>query len=124
MYIDMLGYKVFSAGLPIPLMECVCKDTGSVSAAGTTQGTATELTAADNEITTVAAGAGVVLNASLSSGDQQSVFNAGANSVKVYPPSGFKINALSANEPMLLAVNTGCIFKCVSSTRVFGVLSA
>src|SRR3990167_6288941 len=121
----MIGSKVFSAGLPIPLMECMCKDVAtSVSAAGTTQGTATELSATDNEVTTAAAGSGVVLNSTLSAGDQQTVFNAGANAVKVYPPSGFKINALSTNAPMLLAVNTGCLFKCVSSTRVFGVLSA
>lgn len=120
----MIGAKVFSAGLEIPLMECMCKDIGSVSAAGTTQGTATELKAADSEVTTVAAGSGVILHSSLSSGDQQTVFNAGANAVKVYPPSGLKINSLSTNAPMLLATNTGCLFKCVSSTRVFGVLSA
>ena len=121
----MLGYKAFAAGLPIPLAEAICKDVAtSLSAAGTTQGTATELTAADNELTTVASGAGVVLNASLAPGDEQSVFNAGANAVKIYPTSGMKINALATDAPMLLAVNTGCIFKCVSSTRVFGVLSA
>ena len=44
--------------------------------------------------------------------------------MKVYPPSGMKINALAANAPMTLATNTGCFFKCVSTTRVFGVLSA
>ena len=121
----MIGAKVFSAGLPIPLMECMCKDTATaISAAGTTQGTATRLTAADNEITTVAAGSGVILNADLSAGDQQTVFNAGANAVKVYPPTGFKINALATNASMSLATNTGCLFNCVSSTRVFGVLSA
>lgn len=121
----MIGSKVFSAGLPIPLMESICKDVEtSISAAGTTQGTATELKAADNEITTAASGSGVILSSSLSSGDSQTVFNAGANAVKVYPPSGMKINALATNNPMLLAVNTGCFFKCVSSTRVFGVLSA
>lgn len=121
----MIGAKVFSAGLPIPLMECMCKDAAtSVSAAGTTQGTATELTAADSEVTTVAANAGVILNSTLAAGDSQTVFNAGANAMKVYPPTGMKINALSANAPMLLATNTGCLFKCVSSTRVFGVLSA
>ena len=70
------------------------------------------------------ADSGVVLHSSLSAGDQQTVFNAGADAVKVYPPSGMKINALSTNAAMLLAVNTGCLFKCVSSTRVFGVLSA
>ena len=121
----MLGYKAFAAGLPIPLAACICKDTAtSVSAAGTTQGTATELTAADNELTTVAAGSGVALASAIAAGDSQTVFNAGANAVKVYPPSGMKINALAANAPMLLATNTGCIFKCVSTTRVFGVLSA
>ncbi len=121
----MIGSKVFSAGLAIPLMESMCKDVNtSVSAAGTTQGTATELTATDSEITTVAADSGVILHSSLSAGDQQTVFNAGADAVKVYPPSGMKINALSTNAAMLLAVNTGCLFKCVSSTRVFGVLSA
>ena len=121
----MLGYKIFGAGASGPLAAAICKDTESgISAAGTTQGTATELTAAVSEITTVAAGAGVVLNASLAAGDEQSVFNAGANAVKVYPPSGFQINALAADAAMLLATNTGCIFKCVSSTRVFGVLSA
>ena len=121
----MIGAKVFAAGLPIPLMESMCKDTGTgISAAGTTQGTATELTSADNEITTVAAGSGVILNATLAAGDSQTAFNAGANAVKVYPPTGFKINALSTNAAMQLATNTGCLFKCVSSTRVFGVLSA
>lgn len=120
----MLGHKIFSAGLPIPLMECMCKDIASVSAAGTTQGTATELVSADSEITTVAEGSGVILSSGLSSGDLQTVFNAGANAVKVYPPSGFKINALSTNAPMSLGTNTGCLFKCVSATRVFGILSA
>ena len=121
----MLGHKVFAAGLPGPLAACICKDTqASISAAGTTQGTATELGAAVSEVTTVAAGAGVVLSASLAAGDEQAVFNAGANAVKVYPPSGFKINALATNAPMLLATNTGVLFECVSATRVFGVLSA
>ena len=121
----MLGYKALAAGLSGPLSAVLCKDTGtSISAAGTTQGTATELTAADNELTTVAAGAGVALASALAAGDSQTVFNAGANAVKVYPPSGMRINALAANAPMTLATNTGCFFKCVSTTRVFGVLSA
>ena len=121
----MLGWKAFGAGLSLPLAAAICQDTqAAVSAAGTTQGTATELTAADSEVTTVAAGAGVVLSSDLAAGDEQSVFNAGANALKVYPPSGFKINALATDTAMTLATNTGVIFKCVSSTRVFGVLSA
>ena len=121
----MLGWKAFGAGLSLPLAAAICKDTAAaLSAAGTTQGTATELTAADNELTTVGAGSGVALASAIASGDSQTVFNAGANAVKVYPPSGMKINSLAANAPMLLATNTGCLFKCISATRVFGILSA
>ena len=121
----MLGWKAFGAGISLPLSEAICKDVAtSLSAAGTSQGTATELTSADSEITTVAVGAGCVLSSKLAPGDQQTVFNAGANAMKLYPPSGMKINALGTNAAMLLAPNTGCLFKCVSTTRVFGVLSA
>ncbi len=121
----MLGWKIFGAGASIPLASALCQDTATaLSASGTTQGTATELTAADSEITTVASGAGVILSSKLAAGDCQSVFNAGANALKIYPTSGMKINALTANSPMLLATNTACIFKCISTTRVFGVLSA
>ena len=121
----MLGWKVFGGGLYGPLVAAMCQDTATaVSAAGTTQITATELTAADSEVTTVASGAGVVLSSKLAPGDEQTVFNSGANPLKIYPPSGFKINALSTNSPMTLGINTACFFKCVTSTRVFAVLSA
>lgn len=95
-----------------------------VSAAGTTQATATQLYAEDSEVTTVASGAGVVMNALIQPGESQTVFNVGANPLKVYPPSGKSINAMSANAAMTLATNTGCLLKCISTTRVFGVLSA
>ena len=121
----MLGWKIFGAGVPSTLSVPLCQDTAtSISAAGTTQGTATELTATDNEVTTVAAGAGVVLSSKLAPGDEQTVFNAGANAVKIYPTSGMKINSLTANAPMMLGTNTAVIFKCISTTRVYGVLSA
>lgn len=121
----MLAYKVNGAGVPGLAVLAICKDTAtSVSAAGTTQGTATELLSADNEVTTVGSGAGVILASAGSAGDEQTIFNAGANPLKVYPVSGMKLNALTANAPMILAVNTGCIFKFISSTRIFGVLSA
>lgn len=121
----MLGWKVFGAGLSIPLAAAVCQDTAtSVSAAGTTQGTATELSSADSEVSSVGSGSGVVLSSKLAPGDQQTVFNGGVNPLKIYPPSGMSINSLTINLPMILATNTGVLFKCVSATRVFGVLSA
>jgi len=96
----------------------------SISAAGTTQGTATLLLSENSDVGTVASGAGVILSTFLSPGELQTVFNSGANALKVYPPSGFSINALPANAAMTLSTNTGVLFCCVSTTRIFGVLSA
>ena len=121
----MLGHKVFGSGIAGLSVQAICQDAKtSISAAGTTQGTATELTSADNEVTTVADGAGVVLYSNATAGDTQSVFNAGSNPLKVYPPTGELINGLPTNLHMTLGLNTGVILKKVSATRWFGVLSA
>ena len=121
----MLSWKVFNAGITGLASTAICQDVGAgLTAAGTDQSHALELTNADNEVTTVGAGSGVSLSSKIAVGDTQTVYNAGANGLKIYPPRGFKINGLAANAPMTLATNTGCLFKCVSTTRVFGVLSA
>lgn len=109
----LLGSTVTRVGIPTSV-------TAGLTAAGTTQGTATSIPSYVNEFTTVAAGTGGILTA----GPQQSVFNGGANPLKIYPPSGAKINNLAANAAMTLAVNTACIFFYVSATKWFGVLSA
>ena len=121
----MLGWKVFGSGLQSLAVQAICQDAGTaLTASGTAQGDALELVNESSDVTTVAAGTGVVLSSKLFPGDSQYVFNAGANPLKVYPPVGFKINSLTTNGPMILSINTGCIFKCMSSTRVMGVLSA
>ena len=121
----MLGHKVFGSGIAGLSVQAICQDAKtSISAAGTTQGTATELTSADNEVTTVADGAGVVLYSNATAGDTQSVFNAGSNPLRVYPPTSQRINGLPLNLHMTLGLNTGVILKKVSATRWFGVLSA
>ena len=96
----------------------------SITAAGTTQATATILLAQDNEVTTVASGAGVVVTNLLLPGENMTVFNAGANAVKVYPPTGVQINALGSNNGFSLSPNTGVMLRMVSTSRIFGVLSA
>ena len=120
----MLGYKVFAAGLNSTAVAAIVLDVGTgLSAAGTTQGTATALTNALNGITTAAAGSGVVLYAG-SAGDCQIVYNGGANAVRVYPPSGARINGLATDAAHLLATNTACEYWFLSATQVVGVLSA
>lgn len=91
-----------------------------LTAAGTNQATAYSMTASVNVFSTVAAGTGAVLTM----GPVQTVFNGGANELRVYPPSSAKINNLATNAAMLLAVNTACSFFYSSATQWVGVLSA
>ena len=120
----MLGYKLFASGLNGLSVSAIVQDVGTaISAAGTTQGTATALTNTLNWLGTVAAGAGVVLYAG-SAGDCQIVYNGGTNAVNVYPPSGANINQLAANIPHVLATHTACEYWFLSSTQIVGVLSA
>lgn len=93
---------------------------GGLTATGTTQGTAYSMTSTLNVFTTVAANTGAILT----NGPYQIVFNGGANSLKVYPPTGAKINNLTTNTFIFLATNTACVFWYVSSTQWVGVLSA
>ena len=120
----MLGYKVFGAGFSIPAIEAVCKDvTTGISAAGTNQATATELTSAVNFVSTVTADTGVVLDSDGSAGDSQLIYNGGANPLRVYPPTGAAINGLPANTAAIIPINTAVQFFCGSSTQWTAILS-
>ena len=87
----------------------------SVSAAGTTQGTATALTASVNVVTTVAANAGVILPAGAT--QPVRVLNRGANALKVYPQTGAQIEAAGVNAAVIVPVGAGVTFLPVSSSQ-------
>lgn len=95
----------------------------ALTATGTTQAGALLLINGIAYIGTAASGSGVALFPG-NPGTSQTVYNAGANSVKVYPPVGAQINALGTNNAMLLAPNTGCLFQNVTITQTIGNLSA
>lgn len=100
----------------------------SISAAGTTQATATLLINGVSPVTTVASGAGVILYQAII-GATQVVFNGGANPVNVYPPVGYKINNLTVNGPHVLGTNTACIYVTIADStattpQIIGILSA
>ena len=95
-----------------------------ITATGTTQATAYLLRAENSDVSTVSSGSGVVVSNHLSPGRQQLIFNSGSNALKVYPRTGLQINALPLNAAMLLPTNTGVLLQCISTTRIFGVLSA
>jgi len=110
----------FSAGQAKALAGGVA---GSVSAAGTTQGTATVLTASINYITTAAASSGVILpNAEV--GDSVDIYNGGANTLTIYPPTSGKINSASTNAGVSLATNTMMRLTKLTATQWGGILSA
>lgn len=98
----------------------------AVSAAGTTQGTATLLTTASSLVTTVGAGAGVKLPATptVSANDRLHVANHGANTLAVYPPSGGKLGTASTNVPALVAPGKCADFFCTDGTNYTALLSA
>lgn len=105
-------------------MNLATQDVGlTISAAGTTQATATLLINGVNGISTAAANSGVILFPG-GVGTSQMVYNGGANPVKVYPPVGVQINGIAVNGAHILATNTSCMYWTFSATQVVGNLSA
>lgn len=120
-----LARKMMGGGVSAGMAKALNGDFNtSVSAAGTTQGTATELKSSVNSVTTVAASSGVILSA-CDIGDDQWVYNGqSVNALTVYPDYGASINQLSANIGIQLAPYTGALFKRVTSTAWLAILSA
>lgn len=96
----------------------------ALTAAGTTQSDALQLTSVVNQVTTAAASTGVKLYATPAAGDVQVVYNGGANAIKVYPQTAGTINGLAANAGITLATNTSVMFFAATTTAWFGLLSA
>lgn len=95
----------------------------TMSAAGTTQATATGMNGAGFAVvTTVAANSGVRLDPASGSPDQ-TVFNAGANTLTVYPAVGNTINNNAVNTGIQIAVGKGAHF-IGHSLRQIAILSA
>lgn len=95
----------------------------AVTAAGATQGAATQLTASVSVVSTATENQGVILyNGEVS--DEQEILNISGAQIIVYPPTSGQINNLSANTGFALANNTAVRVKKFTSTRWMGFLSA
>jgi len=103
----------------------VCGDVvNSITAAGTTNADATQLSAAINRVTTAAASTGVRLMAP-KEGSGVVVINSGANAVLVYPSTGAQINALTVTTGgFSVAAGGRALFVGVGSANWFAILSA
>lgn len=95
-----------------------------ISAAGTTQGTATTVQSDANLVSTASANQGVILyNGDV--GDSCFVFNDNTGvGIYVYPPVGSTINNLATNAGMVLPNNTQVLMTKVTATRWLAHLSA
>jgi hypothetical protein len=89
----------------------------TVSAAGTSQGTATLLTTYNNIATTVASGTGVQIDSTQLVIHR--VVNRGANPLLVYPPSGVQFETQSANAPITLPVGSTVEMVITSLTQAY-----
>lgn len=97
-------------GLQSFLAQAIVGDVAnSLTATGSTQGTALKLSAINNVVTTTAASTGVQLPA-MGTGDSVFVVNLGANALLVYPVTGGAINALSANAGFSVGAGKSAIF--------------
>jgi len=88
----------------------------SVTAAGTTQGTATALTKTYNIVNTATNNQGVQLP-DASSGTRVTIFNSTSATIKIYPYTNESINDLTANAALSLGSEKGRDFVAVSATQ-------
>ena len=119
----MLAYKLFASGLNTLSVAAMTDVATGLISTGTTQGGAYEVTTAKAYFSTVGAGSGAVLDDQAAPGDEQMIYNGGANALSVYPPSGASISPRTTNLAILLPTKTACIFYCISTTQWVGVLS-
>lgn len=88
----------------------------SVTAAGTTQGTATALTKTYNIVNTATANQGVKLT-DCAAGIRTTIFNSTTATIKIYPQTGESINDLSANVALSLGPEKGRDIVGISATQ-------
>ena len=90
--------------------------TTGITAAGSTQGTATALTRPINVVSTVSASTGVILP-TVPPGARVIVMNTSGTALNVYPPSGAAINSAATNAAYSMPAGTRLEFISVSATQ-------
>jgi hypothetical protein len=88
-----------------------------ISAAGTTQATATAITKDNNIVSTVSAGANGVVLPTAVAGMRIYIKNSSASALNVFPAVNAAINALSANVSISQAANASAFYISTSTTQ-------
>jgi hypothetical protein len=107
--------NIMGSGVPAGATEFIVgKCNSALTATGTSATDALPLVDV-NEFTTVASSTGAILPAGASPGDQITLYNIGAQTLTVYPPTGETIN--NAASSYTVATTKVGIFTKVSNTR-------
>jgi hypothetical protein len=88
----------------------------ALTATGTTRSDAYAIATDLAEFTTVASGTGCIMPAN-NQGGEIVIWNGGANTLNVYPPSGGQIDALGTNNPDTIAAGASKRYACMAATR-------
>lgn len=117
--------RLMGSGTPAGQTAAIVGDTVTgLTAAGSTNADALQLSAVNNRVTTTAAGTGVRLPP-LEVGAMVTVMNSGANALLVYPGTGNQINALTATtQGFSVAAGGRAAFIAFAPTVWGAVLSA
>jgi len=97
---------------------------GLTAHAGGGQAAASQITAMNARITTVATAADSVVLPPSKAGLIIYVTNAAANSMNVFPAIGDTINALAVNTALAVAAGKTCAFVCYTAGQWHSLLSA
>ena len=94
-----------------------------ITAAGTVQADATALAQGYSlyQISVVAAGTGVRLWTTVQGSEDIMVFNAGANTLNLFPASGDQINLAGTDNAVTLASGTGLVLRSLNTTQWYAV---
>lgn len=88
-----------------------------ITAVGTNQATAYALTMASNIVTSAVAGTGVKLPTVAGMGRDVTVTNSSAQTIFVYPPTGYNIDTLAANLPVSIPAGASATYTSVGSAK-------
>lgn len=119
-----IASRLLGSGIPPLAATNICGDTSAaLTATGSSQATALQLSTVNSYIGTTAASTGVILPA-MSPGDCCYVHNAGASTLSVYGAGTIAIQGGSASAAFSVATNKGALFFQLTATVVSAILTA
>lgn len=117
--------NIIGSGIPAGAANYIVGGVSAgLTATGSGQSDALTITTSNNQYTTVAASTGAILPSFAQPGDVIRVYNNGANTLSVYPPTGGAINNGSTNAAFSVAANKSAQFVMLSATLWGSLLGA